>query len=156
MYMPEPYRKEKYNQFIIVHDGRFFRCCKYWSVERDREGNFTIFIQERCREFVIKMVLSVRDIRTVGNRLISYGLHVCSRNEYSYMLVYLRFYCNKVKHRPYWEVKDVIIKHFLRLGVYLSSSVIPLIIFFHSFSTTFGDIRENNTRVNRQYRRMLP
>ena len=102
------------------------------------------------------MVLSIFDFR-IENRLISYSLDVSTRREYRYMLIYLRFYCNKLKHRPYYEVKDVIAKHFLRLGVYLDSSVSQLIIFFHSFSTTFGieEIIANDVGINRQYRLRL-
>jgi hypothetical protein len=62
-----------------------------------------------------------------------------------------------MKHRPYYEVKDVIIKHFLRLGVYLNPSVYQLIIFFHSLSTTFGDyeIKDDDLKTIRQYRERL-
>jgi hypothetical protein len=156
MYIPPPYREENYNLFTIIHDGRFFCCKKYWSVTRSHEGHFTISIQERCRAFIIRLVLSVFDYR-VGERLISYCLDVSTRREYRYMLIYLRFYCNKLKHRPYYEVKDVIVKHFLRLGVYLDSSVFQLIIFFHSFSTSFGieERTSNDEGLNRQYRLRL-
>ena len=98
MYIPPPYREEKYNQFTIIHDGCFFRCHKYWSVERAHNGYFTISIQERCREFTITMVLSIFDVRAADGHLMSYGLDVYTRREYRYMLVYLRFYCNKLKH----------------------------------------------------------
>ena len=118
MYVSPPYH-ERYNQFTIIHDGHFFQCQKYWSVERADNGYFTISIQERCRKFTSVMGLSVYDIHVDGH-LMYYGLHVYQRHEYRYMLVYLRFYCNKLKHRPYCEVKNVIAKHFLRLGVYLS------------------------------------
>ena len=156
MYIPPPYRDEKYNQFTIIHDGRFFSCKKYWSVVRSDEGHFTIFVQERCNQFVIKMVLSIFDVRVSG-RLTSYALDVSTRRSYRYMLVYLRFCCNKLKHRPYYAVKDVIAKHFLRFGVYLDSSVSQLILFFHSFSTTFGttEITDNDEGINRQYRLRL-
>ena len=155
MYIPPPYRDEKYNKFTIIHDGRFFSCKKYWSVERSREGHFTLSIQERCKPFIIRIVLNIFDFR-IQDRLI-YSLDVSVRREYRYMLIYLRFYCNKMKHRPYYEVKDVITKHFLRLGVYLDSSVSRLIVFFHSFSTTFGieELIANDVDVNRQYRLRL-
>ena len=156
MYIPPPYRDEKYNQFTIIHDGHFFSCKKYWSVERSHQGHFTLCVQERCRQFVIKMILSIFDCR-IENRLMLYALDVSTRREYRYMLIYLRFYCNKMKHRPYYEVKDVIAKHFLRLGIYLDSSVSQLIVFFHSCSTTFGDeeLIANDVGINRQYRLRL-
>jgi hypothetical protein len=156
MYIPPPYRDEKYNQFTIIHDGHFFRCKKYWSVKRSHEGHFTLFVQERCKLFTIKMILNVFDCR-VETRLMLYSLDVSTRREYRYMLIYLRFYCNKMKHRPYYEVKDVIAKHFLRLGIYLDSSVSQLIVFFHSCSTTFGDeeLIANDVNINRQYRLRL-
>jgi hypothetical protein len=135
MYIPPPYIEEKYDQFTILHDGRFYICKRYWSVKRDRDGHFTIFIQKRCRQFTIMIKLTVSDIRVGPWHLVAYGLYVCTRREYRYMLIYLRFDCNKLKHRPYHEVKDVIMKHFLRLGIYLSPSVFQLIIFFHSFTT---------------------
>ena len=156
MYIPPPYREEKYNQFTIIHDGRFFSCKKYWSVVRSDEGHFTIFVQERCSPFVIKMILRISDVRVSG-RFTSYALDVSTRREYRYMLVYLRFYCNKLKHRPYYAVKDVIAKHFLRLGIYLDSSVSKLIIFFHSFSTMFDitEIIDNDVGIVCQYRLRL-
>ena len=156
MYIPPPYHDEKYYLFTIIHDGRFFSCKKYWSVERSHEGDFTLFVQERCRQFVIKMILHIFDCR-IENCLRTYGLHVATRREYSYMLIYLRFYCNKMKHRPYYEVKDVVVKHFLRLGIYLDSSVFQLIVFFHSCSTTFGreELISNDVGINRQYRLRL-
>ena len=154
MYIPPPYRDEKYNQFTIIHDGHFFSCKKYWSVERNDEG-FIVFVQERCRPFVIRIVLRIFDF-LIQDRLI-YSLDVATRREYRYMVIYLRFYCNKMKHRPYYEVKDVIAKHFLRLGIYLDSSVSRLIVFFHSFSTTFGieELIANDVGINRQYRLRL-
>ena len=157
MYIPPPYRKKKYDEFTVLHDGHFYICKKYWHVKRNHEGHFTLYVQERCKEFVIVMLLSVFDIRVADGRLISYLLSVETRREYRYMVVYLRFYCNKLKHRPYYEVKDVIMKHFLRLGIYLSPSVIQLIIFFHSLSTTFGnhEIRDDDLQTIRQYRQML-
>jgi hypothetical protein len=158
MYIPPPYCEEKYDQFTILHDGRFYICKKYWSVIRGRDGHFTIFIQERCRQFIIMMKLSVFDIRVgLCRRLVSYALDVCTRREYRHMVIYLRFYCNKLKHRPYYEVKDVIMKHFLRLGIYLNPSVFQLIIFFHSFSPTFAnnEIRDDDLQTIRQYRQRL-
>jgi hypothetical protein len=146
------------NKFTVVHDGRFYACNKYWRVERSHEGYFTIYVQENCKEFIIVMVLSVSDLyRVRSRRVCSYALDVCTRRYYRYMIIYLRFYCNKMKHRPYYEVKDVIIKHFLRLGVYLNPSVYQLIIFFHSLSTTFGDyrIKDNDLKTIRQYRERL-
>ena len=145
------------NKFTVLHDGRFYMCTKYWRVERSHQGHFTIYMQERYEEFVIVMVLSVFDIHDSRNKLFAYGLDVPTRREYRHMIIYLRFYCNKMKHRPYYEVKDVITKHFLRLGVYLSSSMFQLIIFFHSLPTTFGDreIKDNDLRTIRQYRERL-
>jgi hypothetical protein len=145
------------DKFTILHDGRFYMCKKYWRVERSHEGHFTLYVQERCKQFVIVMILSVFDIYCVRNRLCFYALDVSTCREYRHMMIYLRFYCNKLKHRPYYEVKDVIIKHFLRLGVYLSPSVFQLIIFFHSLSTTFGDreIKDNDLQTIRQYRERL-
>jgi hypothetical protein len=145
------------DKFTILHDGRFYMCKKHWRVKRTRKGHFTIYIQERSSQFVIVMVLSVFDIRCVRNRLCFYALDLSTRREYKHMIIYLRFYCNKLKHRPYYEVKDVIIKHFLRLGVYLNPSVFQLIIFFHSLSTTFGDreIKDNDLQTIRQYRGRL-
>jgi hypothetical protein len=156
MYIPPPYRDEKYNQFIIIHDGRFFGCQKYWSVKRAHNGHFTLSIRERCRRFAIEIKLGIYDIR-VDDRLKYYGLHVYQEHAYRYMLVYLRFYCDKLKHRPYHEVKNVIAKHFLRLGVYLSPTVSQLIILFHSCSTTFADTdrEDRNVYINRRYRHML-
>ena len=153
MYIPPPYHDEKYNQFTIIHDGYFFSCKKYWSVERNDNG-FIIFIQERCNPFVIRIVLRVI---TLNRDRLRYFLDVSTRREYRYMVIYLRFYCNKMKHRPYYEIKDVIVKHFLRLGVYLDSSVYRLIVFFHSFSTTFGteQLIANDVGINRQYRLRL-
>ena len=147
----------KNDKFTVLHDGRFYRCTKYWRVERTHQGHFTIYIQERYKEFVIVMVLSVFDIHDSRNKLFAYALDVCTRREYRHMISYLRFYCNKMKHRPYYEVKDVITKHFLRLGVYLSPSMFQLIIFFHSLSTTFGDreIKDDDLRTIRQYRERL-
>ena len=158
MYIPPPYSEEKYDQFTIIHDGRFYVCERYWSVERGRDGHFMKFIRKRCRRFVIMMKLRVFDIRVAHqHHLISYGLDVCTRREYRYMVIYLRFYCNKLKHRPYYEVKDVIMKHFLRLGIYLSSSVFQLIIFFHSSSTTLSDnkIRDDDLPTMRHCRQRL-
>jgi hypothetical protein len=63
MYIAPPYRKGKYDQFTILHDGRFYICKKYWSVKRDRDGHFTIFIQKRWTQFTIMMRLTVSDIR---------------------------------------------------------------------------------------------
>ena len=156
MYIPPPYHDENYYLFTIIHDGHFFSCKKYWSVERSHQGHFTLCVQERCRQFTIRMVMSTFDFR-IEDRLMSYALHVSTRREYRYMLIYLRFYCNKMKHRPYYEVKNVIAKHFLRLGVYLDASVSQLIVFFHSCSTTFGDEEQiaNDVGINRQYRLRL-
>ena len=145
------------DNFTVLHDGRFYSCTKYWRVERSHQGHFTVYIQERYEEFIIVMVLSVSDIYDTRNRLVAYALDVSTRREYRYMIIYLRFYCNKMKHRPYYEVKDVITKHFLRLGVYLSPSMFQLIIFFHSLLTTFGDreIKDDDLRTMRQYRERL-
>jgi predicted metal-dependent HD superfamily phosphohydrolase len=73
------------------------------------------------------------------------------------MIIYLRFYCDKLKHRAYHEVKDVILKHFLRLGVYLSPSVFQLIIFFHSFRTTLYDheIKDSDAQAMSHCRQRL-
>ena len=157
MYIPPPYREKKYDEFTVLHDGRFYVCKKYWRVERNHEGHFTLFIQERCKQFVIDLLLSVFDIRLADHRLISYLLSVDTRREYRHTVIYLRFYCNKLKHRPYYEVKDVIMKHFLRLGIYLSPSVFQLIIFFHSLTNTFGnqEIRDGDLQTIRQYRKIL-
>jgi hypothetical protein len=65
-------------------------------------------------------------------------------------MVYLRYYCTKLKHRPYHEIKSVITKHFLRLGVYLDPSVFELIIFFHSLDTTLMDSEGMNINHCRQ------
>jgi hypothetical protein len=156
MYIPPPYSEKKYDEFTVLHDGRFYICKKYWRVERTHEGHFTISIQERCKQFITVMILSIFDIRA-GRHLFSYALDVSRRREYRHMVIYLRFYCNKLKHRPYYEVKDVIMKHFLRLGIYLSPSVFQLIIFFHSLSTTFGDreIKDNDLQTICQYRQRL-
>jgi hypothetical protein len=147
----------KNDNFTVLHDGRFYSCTKYWRVERSHQGHFAVYIQERYREFIIVMVLSVSNLYDTRNRLVAYALDVSTRREYRYMLIYLRFYCNKMKHRPYYEVKDVITKHFLRLGIYLSPSMFQLIIFFHSLSTTFGDreIRDDDLRTIRRYRESL-
>jgi hypothetical protein len=144
-------------EYTILHDGRFYMCKKCWRVERSHNGHFTIYIQERNSQFVIVMELCVFDIRCVGNRLLSYALDVSTRREYKHMILYLRFYCNKLKHRPYYEVKNVITKHFLRLGVYLNPSVFQLIIFFHSLSTIFCgcEIKDNDLQTIRQYREGL-
>ena len=146
------------NKFIVVHDGRFYMCDKYWRVKRSHDGHFTVYVQKHREEFVIVMVLSVFNLyRDRSRQVHSYALDVPTRRSYRYMISYLRFYCNKMKHRPYYEVKDVIIKHFLRLGVYLNPSVYQLIIFFHSLSTTSGDdvIKEDDLKTIRQYRERL-
>jgi hypothetical protein len=95
------------------------------------------------------MTLNVFDVHDCEQRLVCYNTDVDTRREYRYMLIYLRFYCNKLKHRSYYEVKDVIVKHFLRLGIYLSPSVFQLIIFFHSLRTTLYDheIKDNNAQA---------
>jgi hypothetical protein len=56
MYIPPPYSEERYEgKFTIIHDGRFYICKRYWSVERARDGDFMVSIQKRCRRFVIMM-----------------------------------------------------------------------------------------------------
>jgi hypothetical protein len=145
------------DNFTVLHDGRFYTCTKYWRVERTHLGHFEVYIQERDEEFIIVMLLSVFNLYDTHNRLVGYGLDVSTRREYRYMIIYLRFYCNKMKHRPYYEVKDVITKHFLRLGIYLNPSMFQLIIFFHSLTTTFGDreTKDDDLQTIRQYRESL-
>ena len=150
MYIPPPYSEERYDgKFMIIHDGRFYICKRYWSAQRTHKGHFVVSIQKRCTQFVITMTLNVFDVHDCEQRLVCYNTDVGTRREYRYMLIYLRFYCNKLKHRSYYEVKDVIVKHFLRLGIYLSPSVFQLIIFFHSLRTTLYDheIKDNNAQA---------
>jgi hypothetical protein len=76
------------------------------------------------------MHLHVVKVYDGEQRLLHYATAIDTRHKYRHLMIYLRFYCNKLKHRPFYEVKDVIMKHFLRFGVYLDTSVFQLIIFF--------------------------
>ena len=77
--------------------------------------------------------------------MLYYATAIDTRREYRHLMIYLRFYCNKLKHSLFYEVKDVIMKHFLQFGVYLDPSVFQL-IFFHSLRTMLydGEIKEND------------
>jgi hypothetical protein len=157
MYIPLPYSEKKYDEFTILHDGRFYVCNNYWRATRRHDGDFILYSQKRCRQFVVMMKIHVFDARDRDHRLYSYGIHLSTRREYRYMLDYLHFYCNKLKHRPFCEVKDVIMKHFLRLRIYLDSSMFQLIIFLHSCSTTFYDseLKDGDLAALRQCRQRL-
>ncbi|CAB3983612.1 Hypothetical predicted protein [Paramuricea clavata] len=50
-----------------------------------------------------------------GLKRFLYATTVVTQCEYRELMVYLRYYCTKLKHRLYHETKSVITRHFLRL-----------------------------------------
>ena len=122
MYIPGRYTEERYHTFTIIFDGRFFPCRCAWSVWRNNEDDYVLSICSCASKFVIRMYLRVVKVQYHNSERWIYATDISTHREYRHLMIYLRYYCIKLKHRPYHEAKHVIMRLFYVLA-YISIRV---------------------------------
>ena len=78
MYIPPPYRENRYHEFTVVYDGKFYLCRCIWSVRRTDDNDFVLSVFKRCSEFFIEMHLHVLKVQR-GLKRFLYATTVVTR-----------------------------------------------------------------------------